>query len=620
MHPISRQASNSRFSFSKFCLCAWLGLYQVVSQASPPEPDQKIFRSHALSLFAEPLYPAHFQHLNYVNTKAPKGGKLRLASLNRFDTLNPYSMKGVAPWIAEIPFHAMNEPLMAGGRGWAPSVDEQDVLYGLVARTVEYPESMSWVAFEINPAARFHDGHPIDAADVLFSYRVLTEKGHPGWAMSLGEVGDARILGPHKIRFDLERPGKDLMMRLAEMPVLPEHYWANKAFGATTMKPPLSSGPYRVSRVNPGRSVTLNRVRDYWARNLPINKGRWNFDQVVIDSYSDQTIAMEAFKSRQYDLRIEHVSRQWHKDYRFTEDNPRVNKVEIPHQRPANLQAFFFNTRRPNLNDIRVRQALGMLFDFEWANRALFFGTYTRTESWFPNSDYEAPDKPSDAEIEILNSIKPPLQAAIFGALPSHHGFLNTRWQKRRKALKLLEKAGWTHEKGLLVNAETGQPFTLEFLLSSPTMKRVVQPWRKALQGIGIQARIRLVDAAQYKNRLNNFNFDVTTFVFDQSPTPGLELVTRLHSSQASTAGSFNLAGIADPAVDQLLDIILAADNQDDHRSAVRTLDRVLLHQHYIVPHWYLKYDRVAYWDPIRRNPVSTPYAPGFDTWWYNDN
>ncbi|WP_455893783.1 extracellular solute-binding protein [Pseudomonas palmensis] len=581
-----------------------------------------ISESHGYAQFGTLKYPAKFTHFDWVNPQAPKGGTLRAMAFGTFDTLNPYTFKGSSPVTTpnflQYGVNELNETLMVGTGQRDPSGDEATSSYGLIARSVEYSEDRSWVVFNLRPEARFHDGRPITAADVAFSYRTLLKEGHPLYRTNLQEVQRVDILNPKRIRFVFKRAGNPLLiLRLGEMPVLPQHYWKGRDFKATTFEPPLGSGPYRITQVQPGRSLVFERVKDYWGKDLAVNRGKYNFDRVEFEFYRDSDVAFEAFKAGEFDVYIEHQAKNWATGYNFPAvRRGQVIQAQIAHQIPTQTQGLFMNSRRAAFSDDRVRQALGLMLDFEWTNRTLFSSAYKRASSYYPNSEFSATGLPVGKEWLLLAPYRDQLPAALF-TQPYSVGKTNGRGIDRdtlRQALNLLGQAGWKLSGQRLLNSN-GQPLKLEILLVNPNLERILQPYVENLASIGIDARLRTVDRAQYKQRLDQFDFDMILMTLNQTLSPGLEQWLYFHSSQAATKGSKNYAGVKSPVVDHLLESLLNAQSRDDQVAAARALDRVLLWQHYMVPNWYLDYHRLAYRN--RFAFVATPpYTLGLNSWW----
>lgn len=594
----------------------------IVSLALSTTAAATVSESHGYAQFGVLKYPASFTHFDWVNPEAPKAGTLRIMAFGTFDTLNAYTFKGSSPIstpnFGQYGVNELNEPLMVGTGQYDPSGDEPTSSYGLIAKSVEYSEDRSWVVFNLRPEARFHDGKAITAYDVAFSYRTLLKDGHPQYRTALQEVQRVDILNRHRIRFVFKRSGNPLLiLRLGELPVLPQHYWKNRDFKATTFEPPLGSGPYRITQVHPGRSLVFERVKDYWGKDLPVNRGKYNFNRVEVEFYRDADVAFEAFKAGEFDIYIEHQAKNWSTGYDFPAvANGDVIKAQITHKIPTQTQGLFMNTRRSTFADVKVREALGLMFNFEWTNRTLFNNAYKRSTSYYPNSDFSATDLPIGREFLTLAPYREQLPPSLFtqpftvsktdgGGIPR---------DTMRKALGLFAQAGWKYSDGRLMG-NNGQPLRFEILLVNPNLERILQPYIEDLTRIGIDARLRTVDRAQYKQRLDQFDFDMILMTLNQTLSPGLEQWQYFHSSQANIKGSKNYAGIANPVVDNLLNQLLAAKTQDDQVAATKALDRVLLWQHYMIPNWYLNNHRLAYRN--RFAMVTTPpYTLGLRAWW----
>ncbi len=563
----------------------------LISLALSSPASATITESHGYAQFGTLKYPARFTHFDWVNPQAPKGGTLRVMAFGTFDTVNPYTFKGTSPVTTanflQYGINELNEPLMVGTGQYSPSGDEPASSYGLIAQSVEYSEDRSWVVFNLRPEARFHDGAPITAYDVAFSYRTLLKDGHPLYRTALQEVLRVDILNKQRIRFVFKRSGNPLLiLRLGELPVLPQHYWKDRDFKATTFEPPLGSGPYRITTVTPGRQLIFERVKDYWGKDLPVNRGKYNFDRMEVEFYRDSDVAFEAFKAGEFDIYIEHQAKNWVNGYNFPAvRRGEVIKVQIPHQIPTQTQGLFMNSRRATFADVRTREALGLMFDFEWTNRALFSDAYKRTSSYYPNSEFTASGLPVGHEWLMLKPYKEQLPARLFTepfTLPKTDGRGIPR-ETMRKALALLAEAGWKLH-GQRLQDKDGQPLRFELLLVNPSLERLYQPYIENLNSIGIDARLRTVDRAQYKQRLDQFDFDMISMTLGQTLSPGLEQWQYFHSSQVNVKGSKNYAGIANPVVDHLLEQLLAARTRDEQVAAGKALDRVLLWQHYSIP------------------------------------
>ena len=581
-----------------------------------------LVESHGFAQFGLLKYPSGFTHFDWVNPEAPKGGTVRLMASGTFDTLNPYTFKGTSPsgtpGFLDYGIFELNEPLMVGSGFYDPSGDEPSSSYGLIARSVEYSDNKSWVVFNLRPEARFHDGKPITAYDVAFSYRTLVADGHPRYRTDLAGVQRVDILNRHRLLFVFDRPNNpQLIMRLGELPVLPQHYWQGRDFAATTFEPPLNSGPYRITEVQPGRRLVFERVKDWWGADLPVNRGKYNFDRVVVDFYRDNTVAFQAFKAGEFDFYIEHQSKNWATGYQFPAVlRGDVIRTEIPHQIPTQTQGLFMNSRRAPFDDVRVREALGMMFDFEWTNRALFYGAYERSQSYYPNSEFAATGLPKGREWLLLSPYRQSLPPALFTEpfeLPKTQGRGIPR-DTLRNALHLLGEAGWQPSGQVLRDAE-GRPLTFEILLVNPGLERILQPYAENLARIGIEARLRTVDRAQYKHRLDHYDFDMILMTLPQSLSPGLEQWLYFHSSQVDVKGGRNYAGVENPIVDALLTKLLAAQTRDEQVAAARAIDRVLLWNHYIIPNWYIDHHRLAYRNRFA-HITTPPFTLGLRAWW----
>jgi microcin C transport system substrate-binding protein len=564
---------------------------------------------HGLSMHGDLKYPAGFKHFDYVNPAAPRGGTVRLAAIGTFDTLNPFILKGVAA----AGIAGVFDTLTVG------SADEPFSEYGLVAETIETPPDRSWVAFTLRPEARFHDGSPITAEDVIWTFEALRTRGHPFFRAYYAQVARAEKVGDRKVRFHFAGgDNRELPLIVGQMPVLSKAYWTRKGFEKTTLEPPLGSGPYRVASLEPGRSITYRRVEDYWGARLPVNVGRHNFDVIRFDYYRDTTVALEAFKAGQYDFREENSAKSWATAYTGPAVSQGLIRRElIRHERPTGMQAYVFNERRPLFRDRRVRLALAYVFDFEWANRHLFYGAYTRTRSYFSNSELASRGLPSPEELRVLEPFRGKVPEEVFTREyepPKTDGSGNIR-DNARVAMELLREAGWQVKGRRLVNGR-GEPFEFEILGADPGFEKVHLAFAKNLERLGIVARVRTVDAAQYQNRLDGFDFDMTVAVWNQSLSPGNEQRDFWHSSTADVQGSRNLAGIRDPVVDRLVELVIAAPDRAALIARTRALDRVLLWGHHVIPHWHIQAFRVAYWDRFGRPATSPRYALGFDTWW----
>jgi len=583
---------------------------------SVPAPLQASERSHGLSAFGDLAQPEDFQAFAYVNPDAPKGGALSLigwGGVTTFNSLNNYILRGDAAQGLELLF----DSLMTRAQ------DEPDAVYGLIAESAEVADDGKSATFYLRPEAHFSDGTPVTADDVVFSFETLKEKGHPLFSQTLRDVEKAEAIDPATVRYTFKGElVRDLPLTVAELPVFSKAYYTGKAFDETTLESPLGSGPYLVDDFRQGRNITYKRNPDYWAKDLPVNKGRWNLDSIRFEYFRDRTAGMEAFKAGTYDLREEFTSKVWATEYDFQAiRDGRVKKETLPDVAPSGTQGFFINTRRDKFKDKRVREALGLAFDFEWTNRNMFFNLYNRTQSYFENSPMKAEGKPSDAERTLIEGLGVEVDADALGPVatpPVSDGSGRDRASLQR-ASKLLDEAGWRIKDKKRVN-DKGKPLTLEFLTFDPTFERIVAPYVKNLELLGIDARIRRVDPAQYQQRLKDFDFDVTTRRYVMRNTPGVELRSYFGSHAADLGGSLNLAGIKDPAVDALIEKIISAESREDMKTAAQALDRILRAGHYWVPHWYKASHSIAYWDKFGRPETKPKFDRGIlDTWWFKD-
>ena len=565
---------------------------------------------HGVAMHGEPKYGPDFQHFDYVNPTAPKGGEARFAATGSFDTFNPFVIKGQPAVGLGFLFETLT----------SNSADEAFSEYGLIAETIEIPEDRSYVTFTLRPEARFHDGTPITADDVIFSFDILQSSGNPFYKAYYANVAKAEKLGERQVKFSFSGgENRELPLIMGQMPVLSKAYWQDREFAATTLEPPVGSGPYRIERFEPGRFIIYRRDDDYWGTDLPVNRGLYNFARLRYDYYRDTTVALEAFKAGAYDIRPENVAKLWATGYDFPAVRQGlVTKAELPHQRPAGMQGFAYNMRRPLFQDARVRQALAYAFDFEWTNRNLFYGQYTRTRSYFDNSELASKGLPSPAELQILEPLRREIPAEVFTAAytPPVAGDPAKLRQNLVKALSLLREAGWTFKERRLVNAKTGRPFRFEILLNDPTWERIALPFVRNLERLGIEASVRTVDSAQYENRVREFDFDMVVQVWPQSLSPGNEQRNFWGSQAAEMPASGNVVGIKDPAVDHLIEQIIAAPDREALITRVRALDRVLLWNHLVIPHWHIPYDRIAYWDKFGRPEVTPMQGTQLTSWW----
>lgn len=567
--------------------------------------------SHCLSLYDECKYSKDFKHFDYVNPQAPKGGAVKLiGDTGAFDTLNPFILKGVkSPNIG-----AIFDTLMVA------SQDEPQTMYGLLASTVDIAKDNSTAEFTLRSEAKFHDGSPITADDVVFSFNTLKEKGDPTYKILFAPIAKAEKTGKNSVLFTfLDTKSKEPAMIAASIPIISRAYYSKVDFEKPTLESPLGSGAYQVKSVEQGKSISYSRVKNYWAKDLPVAKGQYNFDTMRYDIYRDENVALEALKAGAYDFRREYIARNWATAY----DAPavkdgRIIKKEIPDGTPQGMQAFVFNTRLPKFADARVREAIGLTLDYEWVNKTIFYGAYVRNTSFFENTDFAATGVLVGKELELLNPYKDILPKELFEKPyenPKTDGSGNAR-DNLRKAQKLLTDAGWIVRDGKLVD-KSGEQLSVEFMLRQTTMERVIAPMRKNLERLGIASSIRMVDDAAYQKRTDNYDFDIVSVWLNRGVFfPGNEQVSLWQSSQADIKGGNNLAGLKNKAVDGILEALLKAKNKEELVVAGRALDRVLLWEYVVIPNWHSNSFRVAYWDKFAMPKTTPKYNLGFQTWW----
>lgn len=601
-------------------------LLLLLAPAAAHGENPPVTKSHALTVMGEPALHSDFSNFPYVNPDAPKGGSITVAKLGTFDGFNPFILRGTAafglvePWI-----------VLPGGSGIGTTVghvleslligsaDEGSTSYGHLAGTIELPADKMWVAFEIRPEARFSDGTAVTADDVAWSYRALLEHGRPSVRIQFADVADVTVEGPRRVVFHFKsNQNRDLPLLVGSLPVLPKHFFEGRDFERPLTDPPIGSGPYRISNFDLGRSVTYQRDPNWWAANRPTGKGTNNFDRVKVEYYRDATVAMEAFKAGQIDVRSENISKNWATAYDFPAvKTGLVVTRDFPHHMPVGIQAYAMNTRRPMFADRRVRQAIASMFDFEWSNKALFYGAYSRMTSYFGNSDLAATGLPTAGERTLLEPFKGTLPAEVFStpfALPVTDGSGNNR-EQMRQALPLFAAAGWTIKDRKLVDAN-GRQMSFTILLHDPSLERPALPYAEALQKLGIDARVRTVDPAQYQHLTDDYDFDMVMAIDPESDVPGNELRDYFSCAAAKAQGSFNVSGICDPAVDALVEKIVTAQTRPELRDAARALDRVLLWNWYMSPNWQSLEFHIAWWDRFGLPDKPVREGLNFDSWW----
>ena len=565
---------------------------------------------HAVTLYNEaPKYPADFKHFDYVNTDAHKGGIFRENGFGSFDSLNPCISKGVPADNIDLVYDTLARA----------SLDEPFTEYGLLARQIEKAPDNSWVRFYLRPEARFQDGTPVRAEDVVFTFNTLMKSGAPLFRGYYADVAEVVAEDPLKVLFKFKHSdNRELPLILGQIAVLPKHFWEGKDFTKGGLEIPVGSGPYKVGEVKPGRSIRLVRDKNYWGKDLPINRGFYNFDTISVDYYRDNTVALEALKAGQFDYWFETSAKHWATAYNIPAvREKRLIREEILNGTPTGMQGFVFNLRRPVFQDVRVRQALSLLLDFEWTNKQLFNGAYTRTGSYFENSEMAAQGLPGPDELKLLEPLRGQIPEQVFteafkNPVTDASGMIR---DQQRQAYKLLQEAGWRIENDKMVDAQ-GKPLTIEFLLAQTEFERILLPYKRNLADLGSTLTIRRVDVAEYINRLRSRDFDMIVGGFPQSNSPRNEQREFWQTGSADNPGSRNYMGLKDPAVDSLVESLINADSRQSLVAHTRALDRVLLWGYYVVPNWHIKTWRVAYWNHIGHPATPPKYDIGINTWW----
>lgn len=578
---------------------------------------QQVQAAHGISIDGKLKYPADFSRFEYTSKQAVKGGTLVLHSLGSFDKMNPFTLKGAAPdMLSELVFESLA----------VPSLDEPFAAYGLIAEDIEFAEDKMSVTFTLNKNARFSDGSSITVDDVKFSLDTFKSgKAHPFYAAYYQDISHAQILGPQKIQFHFDKANREIHMIASQMPVLSKQFYTDHDFDTPDMTPPIGSGPYIVSDFKQGKSITYKRNLNYWAKDLPCSQGMFNFDIITFKYFKDQIISVEAFKAGEFDFMHVNIAKQWARDLQGSRfDSGEIRKELFSHKNNQGMQAFIFNIRKPIFADKRVRQALGLAFDFEKTNKTLFFNQYTQSHSYFSNSDLAATGLPQGLELKYLEPFRDKLPPEVFttALTPVKTVTPQALRQNLRTARKLLAEAGWTVKNKKLVN-DQNQPFFFEILLVSPSFERVMADYVKNLKILGIDAGYRTIDPALYVRRMQSYEFDMTVEVFGQSQSPGNEQRDYWTTAAADREGSRNKIGIKNPVVDALVDKIIYAATQEELTAAGKALDRVLWYNYYLVPNWYLATYRLTFWDKFKRPKVLPLYYRPFQelmTWWMKDS
>ncbi|KTQ53848.1 antibiotic ABC transporter substrate-binding protein [Enterobacter hormaechei subsp. xiangfangensis] len=582
-----------------------LALVSLSSQA------QTIKESTAFAVIGEPKYAVNFNHYDYVNPAAPKGGNVTLSATGTFDNFNRFALRGVAAARTESLYDTL----------FVTSDDEPGSYYPLVAENVRYADDFSWAEIAINPRARFHDGTPVSARDVAFTFHKFMTEGVPQFRL-VYKGTTVKAIAPLTVRIELPEPNKENMLSLFSLPVMPESFWKNHKLSDPLSTPPLAGGPYRITDWRMGQYVIYSRVKDYWAATLPVNRGRWNFDTIRYDYYLDDNVAFEAFKAGAFDLRVENSAKNWATRYigkNFAKGY--IVKDEHKNESAQDTRWLAFNIQRPVFSDRRVREAITLAFDFEWMNKALFYGAYSRANSYFQNTEYAARDYPHADELVLLAPMKAELPPEVFTRVfepPISDGNGFDR-DNLLKASNLLDDAGWVLKNRQRVNVQTGKPLSFELLIASGANDQWVLPFKKNLARLGVTMNIRQVDMAQLTNRKRSRDYDMMQTLWAAQPWPSSDLQISWASGYIDS--SYNAPGVKSPVIDALIAKIVAAQGDKNKLLPLgRALDRVLTWNYYMLPMWYMGEDRVARWDKFSLPAVRPVYTLGFDTWWYDVN
>lgn len=582
-----------------------LALVSLSSQA------QTIKESTAFAVIGEPKYAVNFNHYDYVNPAAPKGGNVTLSATGTFDNFNRFALRGVAAARTESLYDTL----------FVTSDDEPGSYYPLVAENVRYADDFSWAEIAINPRARFHDGTPVSARDVAFTFHKFMTEGVPQFRL-VYKGTTVKAIAPLTVRIGLPEPNKENMLSLFSLPVMPESFWKNHKLSDPLSTPPLAGGPYRITDWRMGQYVIYYRVKDYWAATLPVNRGRWNFDTIRYDYYLDDNVAFEAFKAGAFDLRVENSAKNWATRYigkNFAKGY--IVKDEHKNESAQDTRWLAFNIQRPVFSDRRVREAITLAFDFEWMNKALFYGAYSRANSYFQNTEYAARDYPQADELVLLAPMKAELPPEVFTRVfepPKSDGNGFDR-DNLLKASNLLDDAGWVLKNRQRVNVQTGKPLSFELLIASGANDQWVLPFKKNLARLGVTMNIRQVDMAQLTNRKRSRDYDMMQTLWAAQPWPSSDLQISWASGYIDS--SYNAPGVKSPVIDALIAKIVAAQGDKNKLLPLgRALDRVLTWNYYMLPMWYMGEDRVARWDKFSLPAVRPVYTLGFDTWWYDVN
>ena len=602
---------NSYFeNYLKFGLLAFLLTLVLTTFAF----SENLIKSHGISNFGDLKYPADYKSLAYVNPTAPKGGEISTWAFGTFDSLNRYIVKGNAAGSGNI----FIETLMTG------TADEPDSLYGLLAETIEYPEDRSYAIFTLRPEAKFSDGSAVTAADVVFSHYVLLEKGIPSLKQVFSGIEKVEELSENQVKFIFKEPSanNELLMLAASSSVFSKRFFSTRDFSESSLEPMLGSGPYVLDEIEVGKRLVYKLNENYWGNYLPINKGRNNFKRIRYEYYADTTAAFEGFKAGEYTFRSENSSQKWAQDYNFPAISEGIIKKEsLPDGNLGAAQAFFFNVRLEKFKDPKVRQALGLMFNFEWANKTLFFGLYDRVTSFWENSEMKASGMISESELRVLQPFQQHLPEKVFNEpayVPPKSSPNKVDRKNRRLAGKLLTEAGWELKNGSRKN-KAGEAFKLEILNYSPAFDRIINPFIENLKLLGIDAKHTRIDSTQYTERVRSFDWEIITSTYGNSMTPGIDLIQKF-SSETADVPSRNLVGLKNQGIDEIVKLAVKAKSRQELNNIVRGLDRSLRAMHLWIPQWYKNVHTIAYRNQYSYPSILPPFDLGaFDFWWYDE-
>ena len=589
-----------------------LGPAAAQDKKEAPKPDAALKRQHALVMHGKAKYGPDFKHFDYVNPDAPKGGLFLIGEIGTFNTLNPYALRANSDiWVSRL----------VHGHLMTRSDDEAFSMYPWIAESYTMPENRRWIEFHLNPKAKFNDGSPVTPEDVIFSWKIIVTEGAPNLRSYFADVKEVTKTGPRSVKFVFKGTddNRELPLIVAgDLPILSKAFWSKINFKNNTLEPPVASGPYSISKVVPGSSITYKLVPNYWARDLPALKGFYNFGAVRSVYFRDSNVARAALIGGQFDYRYENQASAWARSYDLKDvTDGLLVKLKVPHKRPQGMQGFIFNLRKPMFSDWRVRRAFAMVYDFETANKALFHGQYKRSVSYFDNSELASRGLPEGDELKILEKFKGRIPESVFTTVYTVPKYKNGRMRKGyRAAFKLLKAAGWVIKDRKLVNAKTGEQMQFTLLLVSPAFERIALPYKNALARLGIEMRVRLVSQSEYIKQVLTFKFDMIITGWGQSMSPGNEQRSMWSQHAAKTPYSRNYSGVSSKAIDDLVELVISAPDRKTLVTRVRALDRVLLHHHLVVPNWHITYDRLVFWNKFGIPKKFTIRGTRLETWW----